>query len=126
MFKGLGQIGYLVEDLDAAIKVHEQAFGATLVKRWVSKATGSEVAVVQVGNSRVELVSAGPNSQNPVKGWVLDSVCYEVDDLDKAVAELSSAGRPTAGPPAQGVTGGKLVNMDRSVLGGTRVKVRQW
>src|SRR3954463_2700204 len=83
-------VGIAVDDLDAAILVYSDLFGATLEHRERVDDQGVEAASLRVGDSRIELLQPlGPDT--PVgkflakRGPGMHHVAFAVDDL---VAEL--------------------------------------
>ena len=90
-------VGVAVADLDEAIGTYERLFGATLELREHVDEQGVEVASMQVGDGRVELLAA-LGADTPVgrflakRGPGMHHVAYEVDDIRAALAELQSQG----------------------------------
>jgi methylmalonyl-CoA epimerase len=83
-------LGIAVVDLDAAVLVYSDLFGATLEHRERVEDQGVEAASLRVGDSRIELLQPlGPDT--PVgrflakRGPGMHHVAFEVEDL---VAEL--------------------------------------
>jgi methylmalonyl-CoA/ethylmalonyl-CoA epimerase len=83
-------VGIAVDDLDAAILVYADLFGATLEHRERVEDQGVEAASLRVGESRIELLQpVGPDT--PVgkflakRGPGMHHMAFEVEDL---VAEL--------------------------------------
>ena len=83
-------VGIAVDDLDAAILVYADLFGATLEHRERVEDQGVEAASLRVGESRIELLQPlGPDT--PVgkflakRGPGMHHMAFEVEDL---VAEL--------------------------------------
>jgi catechol 2,3-dioxygenase-like lactoylglutathione lyase family enzyme len=56
MLKGLHHIGIAVTALDEAVRVWENATGGHCVHREVVETQGVEVAVIEIGELRVELL----------------------------------------------------------------------
>ena len=56
MFARVDHIGVAVEDLDAAIALHEQAYGMAVVHREVVEEQGVEAVLLDVGENHVELL----------------------------------------------------------------------
>lgn len=126
MFKGVHHIGYLVENLEQSVKMHEQKFAASVERRFKLESSGLDIAFVKVGDVLLELMQplAG-SSRGPVKGTALDHICYNVEDLDKTLADFASRGVPAAGTPNQSSMGGRVVFLDGAALNGARVQLRQ-
>jgi len=106
--RGIHHLGVAVEDLDSALATYERLFDARIEHRATVEDQGVRAASVRVGGSRVELLE--PLGEDTPVGRFLASrgpgmhhVAYEVSDLERALAELTSAGadlidqRPRAG-----------------------------
>jgi methylmalonyl-CoA/ethylmalonyl-CoA epimerase len=94
---GIHHLGVAVYDLDEAIATYERLFAAHTEHRARVLDQGVEAASVLVGESRVELLS--PTGHDTPVGRFLTSrgpgmhhVAYEVDDVERALAELAAAG----------------------------------
>jgi methylmalonyl-CoA/ethylmalonyl-CoA epimerase len=97
MFEALDHVGVAVSDLDAAIDLYEGTFGMSLVHRETVDEQGVEAALLDIGDSHVELLQAtGPDT--PVGRFVarsgegLHHVAYRVADIDAALAGLREKG----------------------------------
>ena len=90
-------LGIAVDDLDAAILVYADLFGATVEHRERVDDQGVEAVSLRVGESRIELLQPlGPDT--PVgrflakRGPGMHHVAYEVDDVGAALDELTAEG----------------------------------
>src|SRR3954449_12621617 len=97
MFARIDHVGVAVEDLDAAIALHEQAYGLALAHREVVEAQGVEAGLLDVGESPVELLR--PLQPDSAVGRFLASrgpglhhVAYRVADIEAALADLRDRG----------------------------------
>lgn len=95
--KGVHHIGIAVADLDAALLVYEQLFGATLEHRETVEDQGVEAASLEAGGSRIELLAPlGPDT--PVgrflakRGPGMHHLAFEVADLDAELDRLRADG----------------------------------
>jgi methylmalonyl-CoA/ethylmalonyl-CoA epimerase len=115
MIKRLSHLGLAVRDLDAAIRQYREVFGFELEQRWVAEADGMEAATVRSGELEIELMQ--PLAEDsPVgrflerRGEGLHHVCYEVDDVAQALAQVQQAGLQTVDErPREGGNGRTLV-----------------
>jgi methylmalonyl-CoA epimerase len=95
MTHGLHHLGIAVDDLDAAILVYADLFGATVEHRESVEDQGVEAASLRVGDSRIELLQPlGPDT--PVgrfiakRGPGMHHMAFEVEDLAAELARLKA------------------------------------
>ena len=95
MTPGLHHLGIAVADLDAAILVYADLFGATVEHREIVEDQGVEAASLWVGASRIELLQPlGPDT--PVgkflakRGPGMHHVAFEVEDLPAELERLKA------------------------------------
>ena len=96
MEKKLDHIGIAVRRLDESVQFYTEILGGELFDRYRSEATGveSEIAVIDLDGSRIELLMPTNNSTSPIarfmkqKGKGVHHVAYVVDNLDEALKEL--------------------------------------
>src|SRR5215208_6001229 len=97
MFARIDHIGVAVDDLDAAIALHETTYGMALVHREVVSEQGVEAVLLDVGENHVELLRPLADD-TPVgkflasRGPGLHHVAYQVADIGAALAELRARG----------------------------------
>jgi methylmalonyl-CoA/ethylmalonyl-CoA epimerase len=91
----LHHLGIAVDDLDAAILVYADLFGATLEHRERVEDQGVEAASLRVGDSRIELMQPlGPDT--PVgrflakRGPGMHHMAFEVEDLAAELERLKA------------------------------------
>ena len=97
MFARIDHVGVAVEDLDAAIALHEQAYGLALAHREVVEAQGVEAVLLDVGESHVELLRPlQPDSAVgrflATRGPGLHHVAYRVADIEATLDALRDRG----------------------------------
>jgi methylmalonyl-CoA epimerase len=95
MTPGLHHLGIAVDDLDAAILVYADLFGATLEHRERVEDQGVEAASLRVGDSRIELLQPlAPDT--PVgrflakRGPGMHHMAFEVEDLPAELERLKA------------------------------------
>jgi methylmalonyl-CoA epimerase len=95
MALNLHHLGIAVDDLDAAILVYSDLFGATLEHRERVEDQGVEAASLRVGESRIELLQPlGP--ETPVgkflakRGPGMHHLAFEVEDLPAELERLKA------------------------------------
>ena len=131
MFGRIDHIGVAVEDLDAAIALHERTYGMPLVHRETIAEQGVEAALLDVGESHVELLRPlGPDT--PVgrflakRGPGLHHVAYRVDDVDAALEALRGQGMRLIDEQARtGIRGSRVAFLHPSASGGVLTELVQ-
>jgi methylmalonyl-CoA epimerase len=97
VFGRIDHLGIAVEDLDAAIALHEQSYGMALVHRETVEDQGVEAVLLDVGENHVELLRP-LSPDTPVgrflakRGPGLHHVAYQVADIDAALDALRARG----------------------------------
>ena len=125
MFCRIDHIGVAGADLEAAIELHTGPYGMPLVHRETIAEQGVEAALLDVGESHVELLR--PLSEDtPVgrflakRGPGMHHVAYEVDDLRATLADLADAGAELIDKtPRRGMFGLEVAFVHPDATGGT-------
>ena len=130
-FRSIDHIGIAVADLDEAIAVHRDTYGMPLVHRETIAEQGVEAALLEAGDSHVELL-APLGDDSPVgrflakRGPGLHHVAYRVDDVAKALGELRAAGVPVIDEqPRTGIRGSRVAFLDPAASGGVLTELVQ-
>jgi methylmalonyl-CoA/ethylmalonyl-CoA epimerase len=131
MFARIDHIGVAVEDLDAAIALHEEAYGMALVHREVVEEQGVEAVLLDVGENHVELLRA-LSDDTPVGKFVaargpgLHHVAYQVPDIEAALASLKQAGaRLIDETPRTGIRSSRVAFVHPKSSGGVLTEIVQ-
>jgi methylmalonyl-CoA/ethylmalonyl-CoA epimerase len=129
VFGSIDHIGVAVADLDAAIAVHRDTYGMPLVHRETVASQGVEAALLDVGDSHVELL-APLGGDTPVgrflasRGPGLHHVAYRVDDVDSSLEQLRAAGvRLIDEAPRNGIRGSRVAFLHPSATGGVLTEI---
>jgi methylmalonyl-CoA/ethylmalonyl-CoA epimerase len=131
MFGRIDHVGVAVDDLDAAIALHQESFGMPLVHREVVEQQGVEAVLLDVGESHVELLAPlGPDT--PVgkflskRGPGLHHVAYGVDDIDAALEQARAAGlRLIDEQPRTGIRDSRVAFLHPASTGGVLTEIVQ-
>jgi methylmalonyl-CoA/ethylmalonyl-CoA epimerase len=131
MFARVDHIGVAVEDLDAAIALHEGTYEMRLVHREVIDDQGVEAALLDVGENHVELLR--PLAEDtPVgrflakRGPGLHHVAYQVADVDSTLAQLREQGlRLIDECPRTGIRGSRVAFLHPAASGGVLTEIVQ-
>jgi methylmalonyl-CoA/ethylmalonyl-CoA epimerase len=131
VFGRIDHIGLAVADLDAAIELHTAAYGMPLVHRETVREQGVEAALLDVGESHVELL-APLGEDTPVgrflasRGPGLHHVAYRVADVSTALRELRDAGlRLIDETPRTGIRGTQVAFLHPATAGGVLTELVQ-
>ena len=131
MFPRVDHIGVAVEDLDAAIALHEQAYGMAVAHREVIDEQGVEAVLLDVGENHVELLRP-LGEDTPVgrflskRGPGLHHVAYQVADIEATLATLRAAGvRLIDEAPRAGIRGSRVAFLHPAASGGVLTELVQ-
>ena len=131
VLRSIDHIGVAVEDLDAAIAVHRDTYGMPLVHRETIDEQGVEAALLDVGDSHVELL-APLGADTPVgkflakRGPGLHHVAYRVEDVAATLDDLRAAGvRLIDEQPRTGIRGSRVAFLHPSASGGVLTEMVQ-
>ena len=97
MIKKIDHIGVVVNDIEEALKVYQQALGLTLAKIQERPDQAVTIAFLPTGESEIELVQPVTSDSGVAKflqkrGEGIHHICLEVDDIEKALADLREKG----------------------------------
>jgi methylmalonyl-CoA/ethylmalonyl-CoA epimerase len=97
MAKKVDHIGILVSNLDEAVKLYEDCFGAEVDKVETVSGQGVKAAILSLGQgTKLELLEPLPGSNMDKvlekRGEGLHHITFEVDDVDNEISRLSEGG----------------------------------
>ena len=131
MFARIDHIGVAVEDLDAAIALHETTYGMALAHREVVEDQGVEAVLLDVGENHVELLRPLADD-TPVgrflasRGPGLHHVAYQVGDIEAALAALKAQGaRLIDETPRTGIRSSRVAFVHPKSSGGVLTEIVQ-
>ena len=114
--KRIEHVGVIVRDTEASRKLWEGCFGIPLGGQ--EENDKRKLALYYVGESMVELI-AGKGADSKHQRMVaegrggLNHICFEVEDIDEALAELKAKGIPLLDPePRIGHAGCRIAFID--------------
>ena len=91
MFERIDHVGIIVGDIDSALAVYAESFELELVHREVKDELGLDIALLTVGESRVELLAlTSPDSVLAGAEPGIHHVAYGVADIDTALELLGA------------------------------------
>ena len=131
MFARVDHIGVAVQDLDAAIALHEEAYGMAVAHREVVEAQGVEAMLLDVGENHVELLRP-LDGETPVgrflskRGPGLHHVAYQVSDVQATLDTLRGRGlRLIDETPRTGIRGSHVAFLHPESSGGVLTEIVQ-
>ena len=97
MIKKIDHIGVVVNDIEEALKVYQQALGLSLANIQERSDQAVTIAFLPAGESEIELVQPITGDSGVAKflqkrGEGIHHICLEVDDIEKALADLQEKG----------------------------------
>jgi methylmalonyl-CoA/ethylmalonyl-CoA epimerase len=130
MFKRMDHVGVVVKDIDATLKTYCDDLGFQLLQRVEITEQKVVAAFLDAGNSTIELISPTDTESGTAKflanrGEGTHHVCYEVDDIEAALAEMKAQGlRLIDETPRRGVHG-KVAFIHPKATNGLMIEVLQ-
>jgi methylmalonyl-CoA epimerase len=131
MLTAVDHVGVAVEDLEAALALYRDTLGMPLVHRETIAEQGLEAALLDVGESHIELLAPlGPDTVVGKflarKGPGLHHVAYRVESVEEALAALAKAGmRLIDEQPRIGIRNSRVAFVHPSSTGGVLTEIVQ-
>jgi methylmalonyl-CoA/ethylmalonyl-CoA epimerase len=131
MLTAVDHVGVAVDDLEAALALYRDTLAMPLVHRETLTEQGVEAALLDVGESHIELLSPlGPDTTVGKflarKGPGLHHVAYRVESVQEALAALSKAGmRLIDEQPRTGIRNSRVAFVHPSSTGGVLTEIVQ-
>lgn len=112
----LNHVGVAVPDINEAIETYKNLYGATdITTPFDMPEQGVKVCFVNLPNSQIELIEPLSES-SPIHNFVQKNpkggqhhVCFEVEDIHTAKAEMESRGATVLGEPRIGAHGTPII-----------------
>ena len=114
MLSRIDHVGIAVRDLDAAVGVYERRLGLKATGRETLPAEGIEVAMIPIGESRLELITPlSPDSKLHKflgdRGEAVHHVAYATDDVTAALQRAGADGAELLdASPRPGANGSRI------------------
>jgi methylmalonyl-CoA/ethylmalonyl-CoA epimerase len=131
MLSAIDHIGVAVEDIDAALALYGGPLQLPLVHRETVVEQGVEAALLDVGESHVELLQPlAPDTAVGKflarRGPGLHHVAYRVDDVEQTLSTLAGAGmRLIDERPRTGIRGSRVAFVHPASTGGVLTEIVQ-
>lgn len=93
----ISHVHHIVKDLDKAVALYERLWGLQPNQRYDYPQEGFSNAIIPIGSNYIGILCS-THSKNPLTGFLekhgegLRSVCFMVDDIERAVASLRAQG----------------------------------
>ncbi len=127
----LDHVGVAVEDIEAALAIYRDALGMPLVHRETVSEQGVDAALLDVGDSHIELLQPlGPDTTVGKflsrRGPGLHHVAYRVASVQDTLDALTAAGvRLIDERPRTGIRGSQVAFIHPSCTGGVLTEIVQ-
>jgi methylmalonyl-CoA/ethylmalonyl-CoA epimerase len=131
MLSAVDHVGVAVEDIDATLAIYRDVLGMPLVHRETVSEQGVDAALLDVGDSHVELLQPlGPDTAVGKflarRGPGLHHVAYRVESIEETLQTLSAAGvRLIDEAPRTGIRGSLVAFLHPSSTGGVLTEIVQ-
>lgn len=132
MIGRLNHVGIATPSIDESVKLYRDVLGATKIhEKFALPAQGVWVCFVDTPNSQIELIEPyGENSpihkfleKNPLGGQ--HHVCFEVEDIHAASADMKAKGATVLGEPRIGAHGTPVIFVHPKNMGGVLVELME-
>jgi methylmalonyl-CoA/ethylmalonyl-CoA epimerase len=131
MLSAVDHVGVAVEDIDATLAIYRDVLGMPLVHRETVSEQGVDAALLDVGDSHVELLQPlGPDTGVgrflARRGPGLHHVAYRVESVEDTLEALRAAGvRLIDEAPRTGIRGSLVAFLHPSSTGGVLTEIVQ-
>ncbi len=120
MIEKIDHIGIVVKNLDKAIEIYSQALGLKVKAVETSEEFQVKIAFLPIGEVLIELVQPiGPGMVQDFlkeKGEGLHHICYKVDGITRALAEIGKTVKLRDERPRPGAAGSLVAFLDPQAL----------
>jgi methylmalonyl-CoA/ethylmalonyl-CoA epimerase len=128
----LNHVGVATPSIEKSIAIYRDLLGATKIHEpFDLPLQGVRVCFVDTPNSQIELIEPyGENS--PLHGFLAKNpaggqhhVCFEVDDIHEAAADMAAKGAKVLGEPRIGAHGTPVIFVHPKDMGGVLVELME-
>lgn len=132
MIGRLNHVGIATPSIDESVKIYRDLLGATKIhEKFAMPEQGVWVCFVDTPNSQIELIEPyGENSpivkfleKNPLGGQ--HHICFEVEDIHAAAADMEAKGAKVLGQPRIGAHGTPVIFVHPKNMGGVLVELME-
>lgn len=128
----LNHVGVATPSIEASIAMYRDLLGADAIgEPFDLPAQGVKVCFIDAPNTQIELIEpydaaspiAGFLAKNPAGGQ--HHLCFEVADIDAAIADLTAKGARVLGKPRIGAHGTPIVFVHPRDMGGVLIELME-
>lgn len=128
----LNHVGVATPSIERSIALYRDLLGATAVQApFDLPAQGVRVCFIDIPNTQIELIEP-LSDESPIASFLAKNpaggqhhVCFEVPDIDAAVADLATKGARVLGEPRIGAHGTPIVFIHPKDMVGTLVELME-
>ncbi|WP_076068925.1 methylmalonyl-CoA epimerase [Sphingomonas montana] len=127
----LNHVGMATPSIEASLAVYRDMLGAAVGEPFDLPAQGVRVCFVDLPNTQIELIEPLGDA-SPIHGFLRKNpaggqhhVCFEVDDIAVAVADMTAKGARVLGAPRIGAHGTLVVFLHPKDMGGVLVELME-
>ncbi len=127
----IDHIGIAVRDLKKAASLYSDAFGLNVSKEIDAPERKLRIAFTEISGTKLEFLMPTDNDSVVAKfidrrGEGIHHICFEVDDIDRAVSELKSKGVEVVDEkPRLGVEGDRIVFLQPKSMFGVLIELKE-
>jgi methylmalonyl-CoA/ethylmalonyl-CoA epimerase len=126
----LDHIGIAVHDLESALDAYTKGLGLSCVHRETVESEHVRTAFLPLGDTHLELLES-LSPEGPVgrflerRGEGIHHLCFEVEDVDAALARCRAHGMTALGEPRMGAQGKRVVFLHPRSANGVLIELSQ-
>lgn len=128
----LNHVGVATPSIEASIAMYRELLGAEAIgEPFDLPAQGVKVCFIDAPNTQIELIEPY-NAASPIAGFLAKNpaggqhhLCFEVADIDAAVAHLTMKGARVLGTPRIGAHGTPIVFVHPRDMGGVLIELME-
>ena len=132
MLGRLNHVGVATPSIERSIAMYRDLLGATAIgEPFDLPAQGVKVCFIDTPNTQIELIEPYDES-SPIAGFLRKNpaggqhhLCFEVPDIDAAVADLKAKGARVLGEPRIGAHGTPIVFVHPKDTGGVLIELME-
>jgi methylmalonyl-CoA/ethylmalonyl-CoA epimerase len=129
VFTSLDHVAIVVPNTEEALRIWRDRVGLTVLFSEVVNNGAIRLTHLDLGNTHLQLVEPLA-SDHPLQAWLtkngagLHHLCLRVDDVGKALVDLTQQGLPAAQPaPHQGTQGKRALFLDKGPTQSVQLEV---